>query len=464
MFGAWKARCAPFNVNYRYVEDELLYLLENSGARAVVYHAEFAPQIARVRDRLPGLDLLLQVADDSGTPLLEGALDYETALAGASESRPPTEPSPDDLYILYTGGTTGMPKGVLWRADDIFIAAMGGRKQTGEELGSYEELAESARAGGGSRLLIGPPLMHGAAQWAVVSAMTAGSTAVFPNDVRKLDAADFLATASRERVAVMTIVGDAFARPLIDELRSKPYDLSSLKAVSSGGAPISAPNKQAFFDVLPDIVFIDGMGSSEAGVQAMQVSTRGQMRTGSFNASKGSIVLSEDLGRVLGPDEREIGWLAKSGRMPLGYLGDPEKTAKTFITIEGTRYSVPGDRAHYNDDGSIELLGRDSVCINSGGEKIFAEEVERALRGHPDVFDVVVAPRPSDRWGQEVVAVVALAEGSSPSEADLLEEAGRHVARFKLPKAFVFVDEIVRSPSGKADYRWAKRRALEAPA
>jgi fatty-acyl-CoA synthase len=462
MFGAWKARCAPFNVNYRYVEDELLYLFENAGARAVVYQAEFAPQIERVRDRLPRLELLLQVADDSGNALLDGALDYETALAEASESHPATEPSPDDLYILYTGGTTGMPKGVLWRAEDIFIAAMGGRKQTGEEIASYEELAEMARAGAGNRMLVGPPLMHGAAQWGVVSGMTGGSTAVFPSDVRKLDAPDFLSTAVREKVGVMTIVGDAFARPLIDELRRTEYDLSALKVVSSGGAPISGPNKEAFFDFLPDLVFVDGMGSSEAGVQAMQVSTRGQTKTGSFNAARGSIVLSEDLTRVLAPDETEIGWLAKSGRMPLGYLGDPEKTAKTFILIDGTRYSVPGDRAHYNADGSIELLGRDSVCINSGGEKIFAEEVERALRGHPDVFDVVVAPRPSDRWGQEVVAVVALAEGRSPGEAELLEEAGRHIARYKLPKAFVFVDAIVRSPSGKADYRWAKERALEA--
>ena len=456
MFGAWKARCAPFNVNYRYVEEELLYLFDNASARAVLYHAEFAPQIERVRAKLPQLELLLQVADDSGNALLDGAVDYASAVDSASTSRPDTQPSPDDLYILYTGGTTGMPKGVLWRAEDIFVGAMGGRRQNGVVYESLEEMANEAASAEPGRMLIGPPLMHGAAQWAIVNGMTTGSTAVFPSEARKLDPADFIGTAARERVLGMTIVGDAFARPLIDELRANTHDLSELKMVSSGGAPLSRTNKEAFFECLPNIVIIDGMGSSEGGIQGMQISTRDNTQSGAFNAASGSVVVSEDLTRVLASDETEIGWLAKSGRMPLGYLDDPDKTARTFIRIDGERYSIPGDRAHHNANGSVELLGRDSVCINSGGEKIFAEEVESALKAHPDVFDVVVAPRASDRWGQEVVAVVALASGATPDEAALLAEAERHIARYKLPKAFVFVDAIQRSPSGKADYPWAQ--------
>jgi len=459
MFGAWKARAASFNVNYRYVEEELLYLFDNAQARAVIYHAEFAPQIAAVRERLPRLEVLLQVEDGSGEALLPGAVDYEQALAEASAEPPPVTPSPDDLYILYTGGTTGMPKGVLWRSDDIFVGAMGGRRQDGSEYASYEEVAQQAQQNPGTRSLLGPPLMHGAAQWAACNGMVNGGTAFFPSDVRRFDARNFLETAANEQVAGFTIVGDAFARPLIDELRQGDYDLSQLVLIGSGGAPLSVANKEALFELLPHIVIFDGMGSSEAGTQATSVSSRGAASTGRFAAGAGSIVLSDDLSRVLDPSEDEVGWLAMTGRMPLGYLGDPEKTARTFPVIDGVRYSVPGDRAYYHADGSVELLGRDSACINSGGEKIFAEEVELALKTHPDVFDAVVAPRPSERWGQEVVAVVALRGGVTPDEESLRAAAADRIARYKLPKAFVFVDTIQRSPSGKADYRWARERA-----
>lgn len=459
MFGAFHARCASFNVNYRYVEEELSYLLDNAQARAVVYHAEFAPRLAAIRDRLPSLELLLQVADDSGNELLPGALDYERALAEAAPTGPDVEPSPDDLYILYTGGTTGMPKGVLWRSDDIFVASMGGRRQDGTLIESAEQLAESARSGPGNGILCGPPLMHGAAQWATTNTFVGGNTLVFDAQVRRLDAASFLATAERERVTGASIVGDAFARPLIDELRTGRHDLSGLAMLTSGGAPLSLANKQALLELLPHIVLIDGMGSSEGGTQAMSISTKDAVNAGNFNALGEATIVSEDLTRVLEPPDDALGWFAKRGRMPLGYLDDAEKTARTFPTIEGERFSIPGDRARFREDGTVDLLGRDSVCINSGGEKIFAEEVEEAFRGHPDVFDITVAPRPSERWGQEVVAVVALREGSSADEDSLLEEARRHIARYKLPKAFVFVDAIQRSPSGKADYRWARERA-----
>ncbi|MEE3332193.1 MAG: acyl-CoA synthetase [Myxococcota bacterium] len=459
MFGAFKARVAPLNVNYRYVEEELLYLFDNSESRGVIYHAEFAPQIAAIRDRLPKLEVLIQVADDSGNSLLPGAVDYEEALAQASAEEPPVDPSPDDLYILYTGGTTGMPKGVLWRQDDIFVGAMGGRRQDGTIIESPEALAEQASAGPEQRSLCGPPLMHGAAQWGTVNGMTTGTTAVFASEVRKFDARNYLEAAERERVIGMTIVGDAFARPIVDELRTGDYDLSSLNLIANGGASLSQSSKEALLEIFPTIVIIDGMGSSEGGTQGMSISTKGNVNVGKFNAAVDSVIVSEDLSKVLDPSDASLGWLAMRGRKPLGYFRDAEKTARTFPTIEGQRYSVPGDRASYREDGGIDLLGRDSMCINSGGEKIFAEEVEEALKCHADVFDTLVAPRPSDRWGQEVVAVVALREGASPDEAALRAEVERHVARYKLPKVFVFVDAIQRSPSGKADYRWAKAQA-----
>lgn len=461
MFGAFKARVAPLNVNYRYVEEELLYLFQNSKAAAIVYHAEFAPHLAAIRDRLPDLRLLIQVADDSGQPLLPGALDYEEALAGASSEMPELAHSPDDLYILYTGGTTGMPKGVLWRSADIFTAAMGGRRLDGVEYGSLAEIAEAARAGGQVKALIGPPLMHGAAQWAVSINFGMGNPCVIPNDNKRLNAADFLATIEREGCGSCTIVGDAFARPILDELATGKYDCSKLLVVGSGGAPLSTAHKREFLELLPQVTVLDSIGSSETGAQAANPSNKaGGVSTGDFRPFKGACVVSEDLARLLRPGDGELGWFAQTGRVPLGYFGDAQKTAKTFPVIEGVRYAVPGDRARYRPDGSIEVLGRDSVTINSGGEKIFAEEVEHALKQHPDVFDVVVAGRPSERWGQEVVAIVQLRAGARATADDLRAEAEKHVARYKLPKAFVFRDHIQRSPSGKADYRWAKQQAL----
>ncbi len=460
MLGAFRARVAPLNVNYRYVEEELLYLFQNSRSRAVLYHAEFAPILGAIRDRLPDLDLLIQVADDSGQALLPGAIDYEEALAASSAEPPPVRPSPDDLYILYTGGTTGMPKGVLWRSGDIYPAAMGGRDLAGQELPSLEAIAAQAAGGPGAKCLIGPPLMHGAAQWGTFMNFGMGNGIVIPGENKKLEPADFLATAERERCLSITIVGDAFARPILDELARRDYDLSGLLVVGSGGAPLSTAHKKEFLERLPQVTILDSIGSSETGAQASNPSNKDSgVSTGDFKPMAGACVVSEDLKRVLAPGDDEMGWFAQQGRTPLGYLGDPDKTARTFPVIDGTRYAVPGDRARYRSDGSIEVLGRDSVTINSGGEKIFAEEVEHALKQHPAVFDVVVAGRPSERWGQEVVAIVALREGASAAPAELQAEAAKHLARYKLPKLFVFRDVIQRSPSGKADYRWARAQA-----
>jgi fatty-acyl-CoA synthase len=462
MLGAYKARVAPFNVNYRYVEEELLYLLNDAGARGIVYHATFAPILEKVLPKLPQLELLIQVEDSSGNALLPGAIEYEAALASAQPELPPVDPSPDDLYILYTGGTTGMPKGVLWRQHDIFLAAMGGRVfGTWDILQSYEHLVNRLLPGDEVRVLNIPPLMHGAAQWAVFYYMALGATVVFPDNVRSLEVADIWRTVESERVIGISVVGDAMARPLVEELERGSYDTSSLMAFGSGGAILSEGIKQRLLACVPNVIISDVAGASETGAQMGQMSVSGSVQTSSFNPGPGTTVLSADLSKELTAGDESVGWLAQRGAVPLGYLGDPEKTARTFPVVDGSRYSIPGDRARLLADGQIELLGRDSVTINSGGEKIFAEEVEQAIICHPDVVDVVVAGRPSERWGQEVVALVQIAEGSNVTAEDLIAEAGKHLARYKLPKAVGFEKEIVRSPSGKADYRWAKQQALE---
>ena len=453
MLGALKARAAPFNVNYRYVDEELVYLFDNADARAVIFHAAFAPTLARIRDRLPDVALWLQVADGSGEALLPGALDYERALA-AAEPEAPSGLSPDDLYILYTGGTTGMPKGVLWRQEDIFKAAL----YTGPSPDLETVLARARQ--GGPRALPTPPFMHGAAHWAAFNMWHVGGTVIVNSETRHLDPDDVWSTAARERVEAITIVGDAFGRPLLDQLERKPYDLASLRLLTSGGAIFTAALKQRFLERLPGIRILDALGSSESGAQATRVSSAGaRATTGDFAMSPDNAVLDEGLTRVLEPGEDHTGWLARRGHVPLGYYKDAEKTARTFPVLGGVRYAVPGDRARLAADGTLELLGRDSVTINTGGEKVFAEEVEHALKHHPAVYDAVVVGTPHERWGQQVTAVVRLAEGPRPSEEELREVARAHLAPYKIPKRFVFVDRIVRSPSGKADYRWAQAAA-----
>jgi acyl-CoA synthetase (AMP-forming)/AMP-acid ligase II len=459
MIGSFKARAAPFNVNYRYVAEELRYLLDNAAAKVVVYHAAFAPVLAEVLADLPQVELLVQVADASGNDLLPDAVDYEELLAASSGDKPDADWSPDDLYILYTGGTTGMPKGVLWRQHDIFIGAMGGRPFGQKDAFPSLDAIVEASTNGGVAMMSAAPLMHGAAQWAVFTAFTGGNTVVMPDETVRMDPADVWRTVERHKVMTLQIVGDAMGRPLIDELERGSYDLSGFLALVSGGAALGSSLKDRFLEKAPHAIVLDAVGSSETGAQMGHTSTKGATATGTFQPGPETSVVSADLSGELSPGSPETGWLAQRGHVPLGYLGDEAKTAATFPVIDGVRFAVPGDRATWRDDGIIELLGRDSVCINTGGEKVFAEEVEQALAHHPAVYDVIVVGRPSEQWGNEVVAVVQVAEDAAVTEAELRTEAARHIARYKIPKAFVFRDQLVRSPAGKADYRWAREQA-----
>ena len=456
MLGSFKSRIAPFNINYRYVDEELIYLLNNASAKILVFHTSLRERVQSIREEIPSLELLIQVHDEEGE-LLPGAIEYEEALSESSGERPDLEWEPDDLYILYTGGTTGMPKGVLWRQNDILIAALGGRRSNGELLKSVDEYV--ARAARGVRVSMpAPPFMHGAGTWNSLQTFHTGGTNIIQDNVRRFDAASVLDAIERERVENLMLVGDAFGRPLADALEDSSRDLSCLRNIITGGAIMTAKTKQDLISHLPNLNIVDTAGSSETGGQGTHVSSaKTGVSTGSFNLSNLNVVLSEDHSEILEAGHEGLGWWARGGNIPLGYLGDQKKTEETFPTVNGTRYSVPGDKVRLLADGSLELHGRESVTINSGGEKIFAEEVEQAIKHHPDVFDSVVAGRKSERWGNEVVAIVQMRTDRAPDTDDLLEECEKHIARYKLPKDFIFVDEIFRSPSGKADYKWAKK-------
>ncbi|UDY36453.1 AMP-binding protein [Dermatobacter hominis] len=474
MVGAWKARGAPFNVNYRYVAEELRYLLDDAATAAIVVHECFTPTLAEV---LPTLArppaVVLQVADGSGHGLLPGAVDYEAALAAVAPAGAevvlPAELvdgwSGDDLYLCYTAGTTGMPKGAMWRQEDFLVAALGVRRRDGSDFTSMDEIVEAADRST-LRALPAPPLMHGAAHWNALSCWIAGGTVIIQDHPEHLDPDDLLRTVERHRATSLLVVGDPVARPLADALATaraegRSPDLSSLRHLLSGGAVLSPALKAELLYLVPGLTIVDVLGSTESGRQGVSNVRAGDDAAKGFAPSSTAVVLDEAKVRRLDPGDPEVGWLAQSGRVPLGYLGDPVKTAATFPEVDGVRYAVAGDRARLRADGTIELHGRDSVCINTGGEKVFAEEVETALKTHPAVFDAVVCGRPSARWGQEVVALVHLRDGAEVSDEELRGTAAEHLARYKLPKAVVRLPALVRSPSGKADYRWAQAVAAE---
>ncbi|TDC55764.1 AMP-dependent synthetase [Actinomadura sp. KC345] len=453
LVGAHKARVAPFNVNYRYVDDELAYLFADARPAAVMYHARFAPVIGRVVKGLDGPPLLLQVADESGRDLLPGALDYEQALAQASpDPLPGVRPEATDLHILYTGGTTGMPKGVLWRIGDLMLGPLGMRHRDGSPILDLDEAVEKA-ARSEHRVLVGPPLMHGAGTWSSLGGWCGGACVIFPDRVDGLDAADLVATAERERATRMPLVGDAFARPVVEALEARDHDLGSLRSIVNSAAAISPAVRERLRELLPDTRVVNIVGSSESGFQV--AGDGSSPRT--FVPMPGTAVLSADRSRRLAPGEDETGWLAKGGdTIPLGYLGDPAKTASTFRTVDGERLVVPGDRARLLADGTVEVHGREATTINTGGEKVFAEEVENVLRGLPGIRDALVVGRPSERWGTEIVAVISPADAAGDDE--LRERCAARLARYKIPKAFVRTDHGLRLPNGKADY--AAARAL----
>jgi fatty-acyl-CoA synthase len=455
MLGCFRARAVPFNVNQHYRPEEIRRLLDMVGAEAAVYHRALGPLLAATgaADRL----LLVDVDDGSGVAPLPGSARFEEAASAPFDAAALPTPSPDDLYLVCTGGTTGSPKGVLWCQADIFLAAMGGVEGEARE-GFAARVAAAA-----TTWFAAPPLMHAASQWTAFAGIHGGATIVLHDDTAPFDARTILATIVRERVNFMSIVGDAFARRLIDELRIGSWDLSSLHTIATGGAVTSADCKEALLELLPAITIIDGYGASETGGMAYGASRRAAKAAG-FAPRTGGAVLSADRCRFLAPGEDEVGWTARRGRVPLGYLGDRARTEETFPILAGERVAVPGDRARLAPDGTILLLGRDSLVVNSGGEKIFVEEVEEALRRHPDVVDALVVGRPSERFGEEVVGVVQLRAEAAPDPRALREFTAQSIARFKAPRAIAFCERIQRHASGKGDYRWARSVAESAVA
>ncbi|WP_067898118.1 AMP-binding protein [Nocardia vaccinii] len=459
MIGAYRARVAPFNINYRYGVDELRYLLRDARPAIIQFHSTFAPVLREALGSESAGILLLQVADDSGEPLLPGAIDYEQALA-AVEPVIDVTPRADDLYVLYTGGTTGMPKGVLWRQADIAVTACGLQdRRNRREWASIEQFISSLPAVGG-RVMPCAPLMHGASQWGALQALTSGNAVVLPSDTARFDPADVVDTVLREGVTQVGIVGDAFAVPLLAELHQRPRALASLRYLVSGGAALQPTHKQQLLATIPGLRIVETIGSSESGIQGRSEArdTTGAEERG-FRPAAGTVVVADDRSSLLGAGHTGIGWIASRGRVPLGYLGDEEKTRESFPVIDGERLSVPGDRARLLDSNVVELLGRDRATVNSGGEKIFVEEVEAAVKAHPAVADAVVCGRPSERWGNEVVCIVAVRLGACVSEQELRAWCGQRIADFKVPKAVIFVPAVQRSAVGKVDYRWAAAQA-----
>jgi acyl-CoA synthetase (AMP-forming)/AMP-acid ligase II len=450
VIGCLKARTVPVNVNHYYSPREVGELLDYIRPSAIVYHrglgARFADQIRSV-----GARVLLSIDDGTQTETIAGTRDFDDALA-VGETDHPVVASPDDLFMLCTGGTTGVPKGVLWRQGDMYVASM-----SGADHGGVDEIRSRVASVAAPWFALSP-LMHAAGLWTAFNAVLVGIPVVLYDSTRPFDPRVALRTAEREKVAMMTMVGDAYAAPLVEELQRNRYDLSGLFGIGIGGAATNPKHQRALLEHLPQITLANGYGSSETGNMGFGHSQIDD-RKDTFALREGSKVLSADYTRFLSPGEPEIGWVARSGRIPLGYFDDPEKTQKTFRTVEGERVVIAGDRAEYEDDGTLRLHGRDSLVINTGGEKVFVEEVEEVLRAQPGVADALVVGRSSERWGQEIVALVQIQPEAIVTSESLHAACVERLARFKAPKEFRFVGQVRRLGNGKADYRWANSAA-----
>ncbi|MGZ4525656.1 MAG: acyl-CoA synthetase [Mycobacterium sp.] len=451
VIGCLKARTVPVNINYYYTPREVGELLDYVKPRAVIYHRGLGAKFADVLTRR-GVDLLLSIDDGSGAPGLPGAVSLDDALAQGDTDHDVTA-SPDDLLMICTGGTTGRPKGVLWRQSDIYVSSM-----VGADHACAQEIHDKVRGNAGAPWFAVSPLMHAAGMWTAFAAVMAGTPVVLYDTSKKLDPHLVWETAEREKVGMMTMVGDAYAAPLVAQLQRGSYDLASLYAIGTGGAATNPKYQQALLELLPQLTLINGYGSSETGNMGFGHSRRGT-RTDTFTLREGGLVLSEDYSRFLSPGESEVGWVAREGRIPLGYFNDPDATRKTFPEIDGRRVVISGDRAGLEPDGTLRLFGRDSLVVNTGGEKVFVEEVEEVLRAHPAIADALVVGRPSDRWGEELVALVELRDEATAAADELHTLCTSSLARFKAPKEFLLVEHVQRLGNGKADYRWAKRHA-----
>ncbi|HAM02828.1 MAG TPA: acyl-CoA synthetase [Acidimicrobiaceae bacterium] len=459
-WAVFKLRAVWVNINYRYVEDELRYLFANADLQALVHQRQFSPRVAALLPELPELRHVVVIEDDSGEPDPVGdAVDFEAAVDGQSPERDFGPRSGDDHYILYTGGTTGLPKGVVWPHRNVFFALGGGiDAMTGTRVERPEEMVDKGKAMGGQiSFLPVAPLMHGATQWAVMGQSFVGNRIVL---VARFDPHEVWSLVEGEKVNMLMITGDAMGRPLIEALEEpgSSYDLSSLIGITSTAALFSPSVKDQFFEHFPSLLMSDAIGSSEGGNNGISWIKPGgtSMKSGpTVTSMSGTVVFDDDM-EMVKPGSGVVGKIARFGDIPVGYYNDPGKTAEVFITVDGVRYVMPGDFATVEADGSITLLGRGSICINSGGEKIFPEEVEAVVRSHPDVMDALVVGAPDERWGQRVAAIVEARPGhDAPSLEAVQEHCRKHVAGYKVPRQLYVVDKVERAPSGKPDYRWA---------
>ena len=468
MLGAYKLCAIPININYRYVEEELKYLIDNADMEAIFFHKQFSTKIKNISADLPLLKNYISIEDGlDSKDEMKSALDFELLIEHESKERIPVKRSGDDRYIIYTGGTTGMPKGVVWRMEDVLMTLGGGIDAiTGEKYPTPEAFADKCLQDQTTALALAP-LMHGAAQWQSFNAFFSGWKFII-NDQISFDANYVWDLVAKEKVMNLTITGDAMGRPLCDALPlalERNLDLSSLIVLTSTASIFSSSIKDTILEFLPNLFIIDAVGSSETGATGINIHTKdGKLKDSGggpkFNRPEYSAILNLDTHQIIPhTDTKTIGFLARKGHVPIAYYKDKEKSEKTFIKVDGERYSIPGDMAKYESDGQMTLLGRGSVSINSGGEKIFPEEVEMALKAHPNVFDCLVVGVSDATWGQKVVAIIQRRNSSDITINDLKKVSSKYIASYKMPKEIVFSDLIERAPSGKPNYQWAQEYA-----